>query len=293
MTASIVARDPETRALGVAVVDAVMNVGALVPAARAGVGVVVCQGAGDASWGALALGLVEGGLSAHDALKALLAVDELRDRRQAIVLDADGGVAVRTGARVVPSTSEAIGDGVAAAATATGEGVADAMVRAYEAADGDLVARLVEALRAARGGEGPMARAARSAALRVIAGDADDVLWDLRVELHDDPVEELARLVDVKRGFRALYAATGRAMTGDPRGALEQLGDLDARFRSTLDFAARKAVLLAMVGRLDEARAICRGLAEDGAGWRLQLARFEEGGLLPEGLVDALFDPLG
>lgn len=295
MTATIVARDPETGAMGAAVVAALMNVGALVPRAIAGVGVVATQASADPALGPLALDLVQGGLSAGDALKALLAVDELRDRRQVIVLDSDGSVAVHTGARVVATTSERAGPEVAAAASSLQRAVAAEMVEAFLAAEGDLAARLVAALVPARGAEGDVQKAIRSAALVVVGGETtgrpwEGVLWDLRVDAHVEPIGELRRLLDLKRAFRRSFVATGESMTGDPQGGLDAFGDLDARFPDVLDFAARKVMLLAAAGRMDDARALAAVLAQDGGGWRDQLRRYEDAGMLPEGLVAALFD---
>ncbi len=295
MTASLLARDPDTGDMGIATVAAMMNVGALVPTAEAGVGVVASQASADASFGPLGMELMRGGLSAGDALHALLAVDELRARRQVLMLDSDGGVAVHTGEACVGVCSERAGPEVVAASSSLARAVADQMVDAFLAAEGDLAARLVAGLAPCIGAEGAMPTTARSASLTVVRGAMtgrpwDDVLWDLRVDEHAAPVIELARLLELKRGFRRMFIATGKAMMGDPDSGMEVFGALDEAFPTALDFTARKALLLAMVGRIDEARVLCRRLVDDGAGWRAALQRQADAGLLPEGLVAALFD---
>src|SRR6195256_3685295 len=80
-TFSIVARDPETGDLGVAVQSHWFSVGSVVPWAEAGVGAVATQSFVDPSYGPMGLTLMRAGRSAPDALKALLAGDEGRDVR--------------------------------------------------------------------------------------------------------------------------------------------------------------------------------------------------------------------
>ncbi|HWC76321.1 MAG TPA: DUF1028 domain-containing protein, partial [Blastocatellia bacterium] len=98
-TYSIVARDPSTGELGVAVQSHWFCVGAIVPWAEAGVGAVATQSFVDPSYGKLGLDLMRAGKSAPDALKALLAGDEGRDVRQVAMIDAQGRVQAHTGSK--------------------------------------------------------------------------------------------------------------------------------------------------------------------------------------------------
>src|SRR5205085_23522 len=96
-TFSIVARDPATGELGVAVQSHWFSVGAIVPWAEAGVGAVATQSFVDPSYGKNGLDLMRAGTSAPDALKELLAKDDGREVRQVAMIDAQGRVDAWTG----------------------------------------------------------------------------------------------------------------------------------------------------------------------------------------------------
>ena len=84
-TFSIVARDPATGDLGVAVQSHWFSVGSVVPWAESGVGAVATQSFAEPSYGPLGLGLMRAGKSAPEALKALLAADDGREVRQVAI----------------------------------------------------------------------------------------------------------------------------------------------------------------------------------------------------------------
>src|ERR1700704_5899395 len=81
-TFSIVARDPQTGEIGVAVQSHWFAVGQIVPWAEAGVGAVATQSFVDPSYGKLGLDLMRAGKSAPDALRGLLSADASSDVRQ-------------------------------------------------------------------------------------------------------------------------------------------------------------------------------------------------------------------
>src|SRR6059058_2077490 len=91
-TFSIVARDPATGELGVAVQSHWFSVGSIVPWAEAGVGAIATQSFVDPSYGKLGLELMRTGKSGPEALKSLLAGDDGRDVRQVAMIDAQGRV---------------------------------------------------------------------------------------------------------------------------------------------------------------------------------------------------------
>src|SRR6266851_3532235 len=108
-TFSIVARDPATGELGVAVQSHWFSVGPIVPWAEAGIGAVATQSFVDPSYGKLGLDLMRAGKSAPDALKALLAGDEGRDVRQVAMIDAQGHVAAHTGSKDIRAAGHIVG----------------------------------------------------------------------------------------------------------------------------------------------------------------------------------------
>ncbi|HEX8089437.1 MAG TPA: DUF1028 domain-containing protein, partial [Blastocatellia bacterium] len=150
-TFSIVARDPATGELGVAVQSHWFSVGSIVPWAEAGVGAVATQSFVDPSYGKLGLDLMRAGKSAPDALKALLAGDEARDVRQVAMIDAQGRVMAHTGAKDIPAAGHITGrDYSVQANLMLNDKVWPAMSRAFENTRGDLAERMMAALEAAQ-----------------------------------------------------------------------------------------------------------------------------------------------
>jgi uncharacterized Ntn-hydrolase superfamily protein len=202
-TFSIVAADPATGELGVAVQSKFPAVGSIVPAARAGVGAVATQSLANVAWRKDALDLLAQGLPADEVLKRLVAVDPQADDRQIGLVDAKGRSAAFTGGRCFDHASHRTGDGYAVQGNIlTGRATIDAIADAYERATKagvPLAERLLLALEAgATGGRGDR-RGQQSAALLVVKPGGGyigvgDVLVDLRVDDHAKPIAELRRL---------------------------------------------------------------------------------------------------
>ena len=108
---SIVARDPESGEMGVAVQSHWFSVGSVVTWAEAGVGAVATQSFIEVSYGPLGLALMRAGKPAPDALASLLATDEQRELRQAAMVDAQGQIAAHTGARCIADAGHETGEG--------------------------------------------------------------------------------------------------------------------------------------------------------------------------------------
>src|SRR5712691_10839807 len=108
-TFSIVARDPATGEMGVAVQSHWFAVGAEVTWAEAGVGVVATQSFIDPGYGKLGLDLMRAGKSAPEALRGLLAADDSRDARQVAMIDVQGRVAAHTGVECIQAAGHHIG----------------------------------------------------------------------------------------------------------------------------------------------------------------------------------------
>lgn len=202
MTFSIVAVDPSNGDLGVAVASKFPCVGAVVPWARAGIGAVATQSLANTSFGPDGLSLMKQGMSAAQALDAMVEADDGRDDRQVGMVDARGGTATFTGAGCVDWAGGVTGAGFAAQGNIlVGADVVDAMAAAFREHDGDLCDRLLAALSAgdAAGGD---RRGRQSAALLVVRDGGgyegrNDRYVDLRVDDHPDAPAELARLFGV------------------------------------------------------------------------------------------------
>lgn len=220
MTYSIVARDPLTGELGVAVQSCYFSVGAVVPWAEAGVGVVATQSFVDPAYGPLGLELMRRGLSAPEALPRLVAIDPGAAYRQVAMLDAVGRVAVHTGAECLKAAGHQLGEQVAAQANLMArDTVWQAMVEKFGHTSGDLATRLLAALDAAED-EGGDRRGKQSSALLVVRARPTGKQWidrvvDLRVEDHPDPVNELKRLFALRCNY-ADHLAERTTLLDDP-----------------------------------------------------------------------------
>lgn len=261
MTYSIVARDAATGALGVAVQSHWFSVGSVVPAAQAGVGAVATQAFAERSYGPLGVERMRSGEAPVDALGELLLADPGRELRQVALVAADGRVAVHTGSACVQAAGHATGEGVSAQGNMLARpGVPEAMVAAYESAGGGFPERLLAALDAAEalGGD---ARGRQSAALLVVGEEPVDV----RVDDHPDPLAELRRLHGVAAAYSLLGAALDVRGSAVPEQVDEALGRLEraqAALGDNVEPTFWRSVLLAEVGRYEEARAALERAAE-------------------------------
>jgi uncharacterized Ntn-hydrolase superfamily protein len=202
VTFSIVACEPYAKQLGVAVASKFLAVGAVVPWLEAEVGAIATQALANTRYGPHGLAHMREGMSAREALDAVLAADPGRDDRQAGFVDARGRAATHTGESCMAWAGGRTGAGYAVQGNIlTGPVVVDAMAEAYESAEGDLAERLLLAL-AAGDTAGGDRRGRQSAAIVVVSpgagyGGNDDRLVDLRTDDHTDPVGELRRLYDI------------------------------------------------------------------------------------------------
>jgi uncharacterized Ntn-hydrolase superfamily protein len=203
-TFSIVACDLDRREWGVAVASRFLAIGALSAWAEPEVGAVATQSFIKASYGAEGLRLLAQGESAPDALARLLADDDGRDRRQVGIVDREGRTAAYTGSECVEWAGDRRGPSYAAQGNMLVSG--DTLAALAETFEGDgaapLAGRLLGALAAGQAAGGDR-RGQQAAALRVVRrgggyGGAD-VLVDLRVDDHAEPVRELQRLFDLHR----------------------------------------------------------------------------------------------
>jgi uncharacterized Ntn-hydrolase superfamily protein len=150
-TFSIVARDPATGDLGVAVQSHWFSVGPIVPWVEAGVGAVATQSFVDPSYGPKGLALMRAGTAAPEALKQLIAKDDGRDVRQVAMIDAMGRVDAWTGSRDIQAAGHRVGVNYSVQANLMlNSTVWPAMAKAFESAKGDLADRMLSALDAAQ-----------------------------------------------------------------------------------------------------------------------------------------------
>jgi len=229
MTFSIVATDGT--AWGVAVASKFLAVGSAVPAAGAGVGAIATQSYANLAYRPDGLAHLAAGLSAQETLDALTAADELRDSRQAGVVDGRGRAATFSGVGCHDWAGGVTGDGYAIQGNIlTGEEVVTAMKQAWLDSDpkAPFARRLVAALMAGDNAGGD-SRGRQSSALFVSSAGAgyggSDIAVDLRVDDHRHPIPELIRLLDLHDIFFA---------TPDPDSAIPLDGDIAEEVRDRL-----------------------------------------------------------
>ena len=201
-TFSIVAFDPETDSLGVAVQSKFLAVGSVVPWASAGIGAVATQAMANYNYGPNGLELMARGETADETIEELISADEDREYRQIGVVDAGGRAATFTGSECFEWAGGVTGEHYAAQGNIlVGGETVEAMARTYTETRGDLGARLLAALDAGQVAGGD-SRGKQSAALLVVRegggyGGDNDRVADLRVDDHPDPIRELMRIRDL------------------------------------------------------------------------------------------------
>ena len=206
-TFSIVAHDPDTGELGVAVQSKFIAVGAVVPFAKAGVGAVATQAWANTTYGPQGLALLAEGLPSEKVIQKLVEKDPGKERRQVGIVDAKGRAANFTGTRCMDWAGGITGPNYAAQGNIlASEKVVNAMGKAFEQSRGDLGERMIAALAAGQKAGGD-SRGRQSAALLIVKerggyGGHNDRYRDLRVDDHKTPIKELARIYKLhKRVF--------------------------------------------------------------------------------------------
>lgn len=199
-TFSIVARDPVTGALGAAVSTARLAVGNRVLHVEHNVGAIATQANTNPLLAKEALQRLQNGVTAKDALDAVLQADEKRDERQLSIIDAKGNVAAFTGTKPDDYKNHIIGkDFIVAGNILVGKETLEAMASAFNALKGTLADRVMAALEAGQQAGGDR-RGKISAAIVVVNqapssnGYAKNI--DLRIDSSKDPVAELRVLYD-------------------------------------------------------------------------------------------------
>jgi|SRR5690242_9384533 uncharacterized Ntn-hydrolase superfamily protein len=275
MTYSIVARDPDTGELGVAVQSHWFAVGPVVPWARPGVGAVATQANVNVSFGPRALHLLAQGLDPQAVVDRLTGEDPDSAGRQLAVVDSQGRVAAFTGQSCLGEAGHATGDGVSCQANIMASAqVWPAMLETYEATEGSLTVRLLAALDAAEA-EGGDLRGRQSAAIVVVAskGQPWETETSLHVEDHPDPLVELRRLVNLQAAYRIAYRA-------DDLLNQERLHEAARFYIEASELAPDKTELrfwagigTAQLGDIDAGAALVAEAIEAHPGWRVLLER--------------------
>lgn len=242
-TFSIVGVDPEEEELGIAVQSKFIAVGSAVPWAKAGVGAVATQSWANTGFGPRGIELLEKGYSPQEALDMMLADDDKKEYRQVGIVDARGNAATFTGAECFSWAGGVTGKNYTCQGNIlVNKATVTRMAEVFEKAEGELAARLLEALDAGQEAGGD-SRGKQSAALLVVKpeggyGGFNDRFIDLRVDDHPEPIKELIRLY----GLHKLYFSKTKPentlkiegeRAGDIILALNKLGYYQGEYRGS------------------------------------------------------------
>jgi uncharacterized Ntn-hydrolase superfamily protein len=219
-TFSIVARDPVTEELGIAVQSRAFRAAAIVTYAKAGVGAIATQASANQSYGPEGLALLEQGLTPAEVVRRLTEADPGRDRRQLGIIDAQGRVAAYTGSGTSDWAGDVQGENYSAQGNIlAGEAVVREMARAFEETEGVLAERLMAALDAGEAAGGD-ARGKQSGGILIVkpigdSGRTTDRWVDVRVDDHATPFLEIRRLMNMQvsrnqAGLARDHAEAGR-----------------------------------------------------------------------------------
>lgn len=286
-TYSIVAYDKVTGQLGAAVQSHWFSVGSIVPWAESGVGAVVTQSFVEVSYGPLGLNLLRAGKSAQEALTALVTVDKNEAVRQVAMVDAQGRAAAHTGKGCIPEAGQYVGEGFSCQANMMLKNtVWNVMAQAFENTKGELADKLVAALEAAQK-EGGDIRGKQSAALIVVSGKSSGVWWkdrvyDLRVEDHSEPVQELKRLLKLNKAYLHMNQGDEFLTNNKIPEAMEAYSKAMKMFPGNAEMIFWPAVTLAATGRIEESLPLFKKVFAMDINWTILLQRLPQVGQFPK-----------
>ncbi|MDZ4712576.1 MAG: DUF1028 domain-containing protein [bacterium] len=284
-TFSIVARDPLTGEMGVAVQSHWFSVGSLVGWAEAGVGVVATQSFVNPSFGIRGLELLKAGKSPQEALDELIASDEGRDVRQLAILDTKGRTASYTGKNCIPDAGNIAKENYSVQANLMlNDKVWGAMSQAFENTSGPLPERLIAALEAAQETGGDI-RGQQSASLLIVKGESTGKVWedrtiDLRVEDNPEPVKELKRLLTVFRAYEHMNKGDLAIEKNDMQLAMKEYSIAEEMFPDNLEMKFWHAVTLTNNKNFEAALPIFKDVFAKDPNWKTLVSRLPDAGLL-------------
>jgi len=285
-TYSIVARDPKTGEMGVGVQSHYFSVGSVVDWGASGVGVVATQSFVNKSFGLRGLELMKQGKTPEEALSILLDDDDGKNVRQVALLDAHGRVAVHTGSKCIKYAGHETGDNFSVQANMMlKDTVWPAMALAFEKNKNiPLPERILKALEAAES-EGGDIRGRQSAAILIVKGEPvenewDDPFIDLRVEDHPEPLEELSRLLKLRRAYEIMDKGDVALEKGDEDEALKAFSSAREMCPNNIEMKYWTAISLANIKRFNDALPLFKEIFTIDDNWRILTERLPDVDLL-------------
>ena len=285
-TFSIVARDPETGEMGVAVQSHWFSVGTSVSWAEAGVGAVATQSFVNKSFGIRGLNLLRSGLTAQQVLDSLLKNDEGREVRQVAIIDIKGNVATHTGKGCIDYASHIKGNNFSVQSNMMlTDKVPSAMADAFEKSKGKpLAERMILALEAGQKAGGDI-RGKQSAAIIVVPAKSEGKPWDertvdLRVDDNSEPIKELHRLYNVQVAYQHMNNGDLAVEKNNMTTAMNEYNAAMKMFPQNLEMQYWTAITLANNKQIDKALPILKKVFDKDANWKELTKRLPKVNLL-------------
>ncbi len=284
-TYSIVARDSVTGEMGVAVQSHWFSVGSLVIYGEAGVGVVATQSLVNPSYGPKGLALMKQGVLPQDALNQLLKADTGAMYRQVAFLNSKGEVASHTGDLCIAEAGHRNGKNFSVQANMMlNNTVWDAMANAFETTKGTLSERILAAMKAAQAEKGDI-RGKQSAAILIVKPETtgnswEDTIMDLRIEDHENPIEELERLMGIHKAYNFMNLGDLAMEGGDSEKAESYYLKAQALFPDNLEMQFWYAINLINNKDVNQAKPILKRIYKADSNWKLLTERLVASKLL-------------
>jgi uncharacterized Ntn-hydrolase superfamily protein len=284
-TYSIVARDPDTGEMGVAVQSHWFSVGSMVTWGEAGVGVVATQSFVNPAFGPEGLELLKSGMTASQVVDKLISEDEGRDVRQLAIIDVNGNVKSYTGKNCIPGAGNIVGENYSVQANLMlNDKIPGAMSKAFEESTGPLAERLMTALFAAQEAGGDI-RGKQSAAILVVKGRSTGQVWedrliDLRVEDSPYPLAELNRLLKIHRAYDHMNAGDLAVEHGEMILAMKEYAAAEEMFPDNEEMKFWHATTLVNNGNLDASLPLFKEVFSKNENYKILTPRLVPIGLL-------------
>ena len=292
-TFSIVARDPVTGEMGVAVQSHWFSVGSVVSWGEAGVGVVATQSFVNPSFGIRGLELLKAGKSPQEAVDELIANDEGRDVRQLAILDTKGRSASYTGKNCISEAGNIAKENFSVQANMMlTDKVWSAMSESFELSESaetlqiPLAERMIAALEAGQNAGGDI-RGKQSASILIVKGESTGKVWedrliDLRVEDNPEPIAELKRLLKVYRAYEHMNKGDLEVEKNNMELAMKEYSAAEEMFPDNLEMKYWHAITLINNGKSDEGLPILKAVFSKDPNWKTLTERLPKSGLLKE-----------
>ncbi len=284
-TYSIIAVDTKSGLMGGAVQSHYFSVGGTVIRAEAGSGVIATQAMVNMDYGPAGLKLLREGMSAAEVIKQLTADDQAADIRQAAAVDCSGNAFAHTGGSTIRYAGHLCRRGVSVQANMMlNDSVPQAMYDAFAGSEGSLQHRLLQSLMAAERAGGDI-RGMQSAAILIVpildkGTVRDNIVMDLRVEDHPEPLAELQRLLNIQAAYYHADQGDLAVENSDMKKAMTEYRLAEELQPGNPELMFWKAVSLLNADETGEAELILNGLSADGGNWIELLKRLPAAGIL-------------